>query len=101
VVRVSYPSLSLPALDHLGESQECEGRAFAGSRRLDFREEVDAGDISFRDCWICVWLAFGSSLEIVFLFEGQLKVTSLYSVDRRVSLLHLSHVPEKLILLQG
>lgn len=33
--------------------------------------------------------------------EGQLKVTSSYSVDRRVSLPELSDVPEKLILLQG
>lgn len=44
-----------------------------------------------------LWLILG---DCVF-FEGQLKVTSLYSVDRRVSLLHLFDVPEKLIFATG
>lgn len=44
-----------------------------------------------------LWLVLGDGVFC----EDQLKVTSLYSVDRRVSLLHLNGVPEKLILLQG
>lgn len=86
-----------------------EGGHSLGPGGWVFREEVASGDTCFRGCWIRAWLAFGSSLEIVcvcvvfffFFSKGQLKVTSLHSVDRRVSMLHLSDVPEKLILLQG
>lgn len=47
-----------------------------------------------------LWLVLGGPVPSCF-WEGQLKVTSLHSIDRRLGLLGLFNIPEKPILLQG